>query len=289
MGCYTFRVAIALALVSAAVYGVSDYLGGRTSRRFQPVAVALCAELTLLVTLALLVPIVESDGPTSAAVLWGAAGGLSGTVGVLGLYHALSKGNMTVVAPVTGLVAAAVPVVVGVALGERPTPVAVVGIVAALLAVALIGGMVGVQLHHVAASTLALAGAVGVAFGLLFVAFSRAGDDTGLWPLLAARLGATPLIVSVFVWRRRTEPMRLAVPALIMPGVAIGLLVGVANGTYLSATRRDFLSIVAVLASMYPASTVALASLLDGERPTRAQLAGMGVAAAAVTCITLGS
>lgn len=286
-GWYTCVVALLLALSSGLVYGVSDYLGGRSSRRFPPVVVSLLAELSLFAIMLLVVPLVESEGPTAKAMWWGMAGGLAGATGVLGLYLALSRGNMTVVAPITGLVAAIVPVVVGLALGERPGFLAGIGIVAALVAVLLIGGILGAT--RVDSGTVVLAGLVGVAFGMLFVAYSRTGDDAGLWPLLTARFTATPLlIVALLVARRRDGSVRLSWAALV-PGVVIGVLIGLANGLYLIAARHGLLSIVAVLVALYPASTVVLASVLDGERATRSQLVGMGLAVAAVSLITVGA
>ena len=132
-----------LALGSGLVYGVSDYLGGRVSRRLPPVVVTLIAELTLFAVTLAGVPLIESTGPSPRAIWWGVVGGIAGSAGVLGLYLALSRGHMTVVAPITGVVAAAVPVMVGVALGERPGLLAGAGIVVALVAVMLIGGISG--------------------------------------------------------------------------------------------------------------------------------------------------
>lgn len=280
-----------LALGSGLIYGVSDYLGGRVSRRLAPVVVTLMAELSLFAITLVLVPMIEPTGPSSLAVWWGVLGGLAGSVGVLGLYMTLSGGNMTVVAPITGVVAAAVPVIVGVALGERPGLLAGLGIVTALGAVLLIGGIGGIgglgRVSRVEPGTIFAAVLVGVAFGTLFVAYSRTGDDAGLWPLLTARFAATPLLVGALIaMRRRDATVRLHRAALV-PGATIGLLVGLANGLYLVAARRGLLSIVAVLVALYPASTVALASVLDGERATRSQLFGMVLAIAAVTLITV--
>lgn len=276
-----------LALGSGLVYGVSDYIGGRASRRFAPVVVTLLAELTLFAVTLVAVPLIETTGPSDQAVWWGVAGGLAGSMGVLGLYAALSRGNMTVVAPITGVVAAAVPVVVGVMLGERPGLLAGVGIGTALVAVVLIGGIVGAA--RVTPAIVVLAAVVGVAFGMLFVAYSRTGDDAGLWPLLTSRFGATPLLVLALLLARRRDPSIGLTRSAVLPGACVGVLVGVANGLYLVAARHGLLSVVAVLVALYPASTVALATVLDGERASRSQFVGMGLAVAAVAMITLGA
>lgn len=282
-------MAIVLALGSALMYGVSDYYGGRHSRTHAPVAIALAAELCLAVVFAVVVPLVESEPPTTAAVVAGAIAGLCGSAGVLGLYAALARGNMTVVAPVTGVVAAVFPVLVGIALGERPGPVAGLGIVVAVVAVALIGGLLGVRGQSVDVDTVVLAVAVGMAFGGLFIAYAQAGDDAGLWPLLAARLGGLPLLSVAFVLRRR-RPDRPALGVDVLAhGLVIGVLIGAANGLYLFAAQRGLLSIVAVVVALYPASTIALAMGFDGERARRAQGVGMGLAVVAVAMITLGA
>lgn len=286
--CYTVRVAVLLALGSALAYGVSDYVGGRASRRRPPVVIALVAELVLLVLTAVVVPLVEADGPTAQATVWGMVGGAAGSMGVLGLYAALARGNMTVVAPITGIVAAILPVAVGVLLGDRPGVVAAIGIVVAIVAVALIGGVVGIGHQPADAGTVLLAIVVGALFGLLFVAYAQTGDDAGLWPLLTSRAASTPLLAVTFVGMERRRPDRHDLGAL-PPGIAVGALIGIANGLYLLSTREGLLSIVAVLVALYPASTVALASVLDRERPSRWQVTGMAAAAVAVAMITVGA
>lgn len=281
-------MAIVLALLSALCYGTSDYIGGRASRRVSPLTVALAGELTIVPVTFVVIPLVEDAPFTAAALWWGVLGGAAGSAGVLGLYAALSRGAMTVVAPITGVVAAVLPVVVGVATGERPGAVAVAGIVLAIVAVALVGGVVGALHQPVTVSTVVLSVVVGALFGLLFVAFAQTGDDSGLWPLLAARVGAVPLLFSAFVVarrRRRVDPIDGRVWRV---GVVIGSLIMLANAAYLLSTREGLLSIVAVVVSLYPASTVLLASVFDRERSTRPQLAGMVLAAVAVALVTTG-
>lgn len=290
--CYTSEVPVLLALGSALVYGVSDYLGGRTSRRWSPLRVAFFAELAATPLIALIVIVANEGELDSGAWSWGPVAGAAGGLGVLSLYAALAHGNMTVVAPVTGVVSASLPVAVGVLSGERPSALAVAGIAGAIVAVALIGGAIEARHRRVPMRIVALAVAAGFGFALLFVAYDRAGESAGLWPLLTARLGSLPVLaVAYALGRRRSDGRfderfdRAVVPACL----AIGTMIVVANGLYLWATRDGLLSVVAVLVSLYPASTIALASVLDGERPTRPQLGGMIVAAGAVVAISLGS
>jgi drug/metabolite transporter (DMT)-like permease len=185
-----------------------------------------------------------------------------------------------------------VPVVAGLALGERPGVLAGVGILLALSAVVLISGavdgLVGPGRVPIAPATVVTAIVAGAGFGMLFVAYSRTGDS-GLWPLLTGRIGGVPLLLAAFLLTRAREPVRLFDRAVVVPGLAIGIMIGVANGLYLLATRRGLLSLVAVLVALYPASTVMLAMVLDGERATRWQVTGMVVAGVAVACITIGA
>jgi drug/metabolite transporter (DMT)-like permease len=221
------------------------------------------------------------------------AAGITSSIGVVGLYVALARGNMTVVAPITGLVAAIIPVAVGVATGDRPSPLAVAGIVAAVVAVALIGGIAAMFAGDttrptVEASTVVIAVGVGLSFGLLFVSLDRSGDDTGQWPLVFARFTALPILVlAALVQFRRGRPAFGR--QLVLPAAAVGVLIAGSNATYLISTREGLLSVVAVVVAMYPASTILLASLIDGERATRWQLAGMALGAAALVMITTGS
>lgn len=277
-----------LALISALAYGVSDYLGGRTSRRHSPIAVAFFGELSLVVVLIVVVPLVEAGPPSTDAVGWGIAAGLSGVVGILAFYRALARGAMTIVAPVTGVVSAAVPVLVGFALGERPGAIAGVGMALGVLAVALIGGVVGATHDAPDRGTLGLAVLVGVAFGTMFVAFSRVDSGSGLWPLLTGRLVAVPILAVAYLWKRRSQQREISLRGLWMPCLAIAILVGAGNIAYIAASQRGLLVVVAVVVSMYPASTIACAAVLDGERVNRPQIAGMCIAVAALVAIAAG-
>jgi drug/metabolite transporter (DMT)-like permease len=287
-------MAIALALASAVMYGVSDYVGGRASRRFPATAVAFGSEVVLFVVCIVAVPLVESDAPPGEAIWWGLAAGVTGSLGIVGLYVALARGNMTVVAPVTGVVAAVVPVAVGVLTGERPSAIAVVGIVVAVIAVALIGGLASVfradSVHPlVGRQTVLIAIGVGLAFGLLFAALAQTDDDSGQWPLLFARFTSLPVLAAAFAIQVAGTSRRPVGSPLFLPALVIGLLIAGSNATYLISTREGLLSVVAVVVAMYPASTILLASVIDGERATRWQLAGMALAAAALVMITAGS
>src|SRR5262245_39305407 len=288
------RMAIAPALMSAVMYGVSDYIGGRASRRSPATAVALVAEVVIFAVCIIAVPLFGSGTITDRAVWWGLVAGVMSSLGVVGLYIALARGNMTVVAPVTGVIAAVVPVAAGIVLGERPSEWAVAGIVLAIVAVALIGGVTGMlaggeSRPAIDAGTLMIAIGVGVAFGLLFVSYDRSGDDTGQWPLLFARFTALPVLIVAYALQTRGDRPQLPGRHVLVPAAAVGLLIAGSNATYLVSTREGLLSVVAVVVAMYPASTIGLAAVIDGERASRSQIAGMVMAAGALVMVTAGS
>lgn len=291
-------MAILLALISAALYGVSDYVGGRVSRRVTPLVLIAVADGVTLIALALVVPVVAGPAPAFGYLVWGAAAGVSGVVGVLFLYRALADGAMTVVAPVTALIAAALPVVVGIVGGDRPGVAALVGIVIALVAVAMISGAIGVPHVPTPRRLIAMSIAAGSGFGLLFVFYDRAGGGGSWWPLLSARVIAFPLVaIALLVTIGRSRRSTPAIGAAISPvsidrravvaGLVIGILGGSANLAYLASTQRGLLAIVAVVVSMYPATTVALATVLDHERMRRPQAIGLVLAGVALVLVAV--
>jgi drug/metabolite transporter (DMT)-like permease len=273
-----------LALCSAVVYGVGDWMGGRAARRQSSLIVALAGQAMSLVLIGIAVAVMGTPAPDAATWAWGAVGGVVGALGIAGLYHALANGDVTVVAPLTAVVGATVPVGVAIATGERPSALALVGIVIAGAAIALVSGAFGTHEHNTRPKIVALAVGVGACFGLLFVALERTDENSGLWPLVAARFASVPLLlVLVLLTRARIVRHR---PSLLI-ALAAGVFDMAANVFYLAAVRTGLLSIVAVVASLYPASTVALAYVVDKERVSKWQAVGLGAAAVALVLVTL--
>lgn len=284
--CYTLAVPILLAAVSAALLGVSDYTGGRVSRAANPMALTLMANVIGLVGMAAVLTAIGDPLPAGATDLaWGAGAGLCGMIGVVCLYWALANGTMTVVAPATSIVAAGFPVGIGLALGERPGIAALVGMAAGLTAIALIAGVIGIANVPVPPRILAVAALAGLGFGSLFVMYGQTSDDSGMWPIAAGRASVVPVLFMVCIATRTLGTLRRNLRAAAL----LGLLGLIANVTYLLAVRQGLLSIVAVVVSLYPASTILLATVLDGERMTRSQLAGLWLAGTALVLVTVGS
>jgi len=286
-------VALVLALAAAAAYGVSDFAGGLASRRTRALTVLLVTQPVGALGLAVLMPVLRGTPDTRSLVL-GAVGGLVGGVAVLLLYAGLAVGPMGVVAPLTAVCAGVVPVVAGLALGERPPPLALVGVVAALLAVVLISrepAVPGAAAQPVQLRGVLLALAAGVGFGLFFVVLDRTDPGSGLWPLLSGRVASTAMfvLVALAVAARETGRLRIGLPG---PGarwlaVAAGVLDVAANIAYLLAVRQGMLALVAVLVALYPAGTLLLARTVLKERQSPTQQVGLAVAGASVALIAL--
>lgn len=287
---------VILGLGAAIAYGAGDFAGGLVSRRANVLFVVALSQVigsTILIPLLFIV----SGDLTTTAMGWGAVSGIAGGVGVILLYTGLSRGRMSVVAPITAVLAAIVPVGFGLVAGERPSPLALIGVVIALGSVGLVsaapdpgapGGGAGTDDPDVRvqpSSGIAEALGAGVGFGFFFVALSKAGPASGLYPILFARIGSLLLVGAIIFFKR---PSRAGVrESLVEIGVA-GTLDVAANVLYLLATRQGLLSLVAVLTSMYPATTVLLARTVLSERFARTQAVGLVLAAAAVALIATG-
>jgi drug/metabolite transporter (DMT)-like permease len=285
-------VSVVLALLAAVAYGVSDFVGGLASRRVKAVTVLLCSYPVGALLMLALLPLFP--GPVSGATLaWGLAGGVAGFVGVLLMYTALAMAPMNVISPVTALTSASVPVAAGVLYGERPGALAWLGIALGLAAVVMVSrspdpapgeSPQDLALLHGRASprAIALALVAGVGFALYFICLARADADSGLWPVVLARLSASALTIPVALRMRAVHRLGGTVLALASAG---GALDAMANLFFLLATREGYLSLASVITSLYPAGTVLLAALLLHERTTAAQRAGFAVAAVAVVLV----
>jgi drug/metabolite transporter (DMT)-like permease len=275
--------AIALALGAGLLWGVGDFLGGVSSRRLPTLTVLAYSELAgwlvVVVVVAATRPSLPSVTAAGAAVL----AGIGGVVGLGGLYRGMAVGAMSVVAPISSA-AAVIPVAVGLARGERPGALQLVGIAFALTGVVLVSrepGHAGARLA--AGAGLALVAAIG--FGSYVVFIDVASEDGIAWALLVSRGVATGLALLVAAGRSALRPPARSLPAL----VAVGLFDVSANGLLALALNEGLVSTVSVLASLYPVSTLTLAYLLLHERIGKVQAAGAAVALAGVALISAGT
>jgi drug/metabolite transporter (DMT)-like permease len=237
------------------------------------------ASLPVLAVALLLV----SGAPGVADLAWGAAAGVAGLGGVVLLYRGLSTGAMTVVSPVTAVTAAVVPLAFGLVLDGLLGVTALAGVIIAVAAIALVsaGGDRGPH-APLTAGLVGLALAAGVLFGLAFVLLGQVDPGSGLWALLGLRVGALAVGLPLAACLR--TDLRLPRRALAWTALA-GSLDLLGSACYLVAVGQGHLSVVAVLASLYPASTVLLALGLDRERLRPVQVAGLAFAAAALALV----
>ncbi len=198
------------------------------------------------------------------------------------LYRGLARGQMSVVGPVSAVGAAVVPVVAGIALGERPSLLAVAGVLVALPAIVLVAASGSVRGRLGAGLLDGLV--AGLAFGILFVGLAQAGRNAGLWPVASEQTGSLLPVLAVAVKSR--APLRIPVRAAGLPVLA-GASGMAATLAYFYATHFSMLAIAAVLVSLYPGATVLLARTLLHERFSLAQRAGLGLCALAVAAIAL--
>jgi uncharacterized membrane protein len=263
-------MSVPFALSSAVAYGFGDFAGGLATRKtpvLRVTTVAQAAGLAVLLPAALLVP-----GQVSGAALgFGAVAGVGGMLGLLLYMRGLAVGPMGVVAPLSAVVGAGLPLVAGVLDGERPGVVGWLALAVALVAIGLASA--GSRGDAAAGAGLLYGLGAGVGFGLFFVALDLTPDGSGLWPLVAGRAVSVTLLVLVFLSPARRGPLH---------GLGLMLLCGVldtaANVLFLLATRTGSLSVSGVLVSLYPVVVVLLARFVLRERLSGLQLTGVGLA-----------
>ncbi|MEV4253616.1 EamA family transporter [Spirillospora sp. NPDC049652] len=283
-----------LALGAALSYGLADFLGGTVTRYSSTLkALFWCvpAGLAVLFASALL----TGRTPTSTSLAWGFTAGLAGGAGLLAFYRALARGPMSVVAPVSALASALLPIAVGVARGERLDATVLIGVLICLVAIALVSmeksdGPAERSRNRLDNGPL-MAGVSGVCFGLFFALVKYAGTDGGLWPLVAARAGNLTIVALalVAVLARGGAP-GAGVSGRRLIGLALlsGALDASANALYYLAVNSGLLSLAAVLTSLYPAITVLLARIAYSERLRSVQRVGLALAATGVALVTVG-
>jgi uncharacterized membrane protein len=276
-----------LAIGAAAFYGAADFLGGIATRRATTVATVLTTQGAGLLMLLAFSPLMLDLVMSRRDAIFGMLAGVTGSVGVALLYKALAIGPMSVVAPVTAVCAVIVPLVVGLLQGESITAAAAIGVAMAIAAIALLGmspppAGAGAQPPADLAKGLRVALGSGVAIGGFLVTLGETSAAAGLWPLALSRAVSIALFTTMALVSRQA----MIVPrAALAPAIACGGLDMVANALYLVAVRQGQLSLVATLASLYPASTVLLARVVLGERLGSWQQVGVAAAGIAIVLI----
>jgi drug/metabolite transporter (DMT)-like permease len=275
-------VPVVLALGASLAWGASDFLAGLKTRRLAVLWVLLVSQATglwLVLTAAL---VSGAPLPGGHAALLAAGAGLAELVGFAALYRALAVGRMSVVAPISAM-AALLPIMVGLAAGDKPTALQALGMTLALGGAALASLEYGVD-HRRAAAGVGLAVIAALGFGAFFVGTDLAADDGALWAVAVNRAAAVAALVGIVLALRRPSPLTRD---QIAPLAAVGVLDISANVMFAIALTVGMAAAVSVLGSLYPVATVVLARAILHEELSISQRGGVAAALAGIGLVSL--
>jgi drug/metabolite transporter (DMT)-like permease len=271
----------ALALAAAASWGVGDFLGGLKSRSLSPIAILIVAQPIGLTLLAIWVA-ARGEGPPGSSVLWACLASVLGTTGLVAFYRGMAAGALSIVAPIAGA-GAAIPVIWGLARGDHPSGLQELGFVAAFAGVILASFERRPQATRLAAGA-GWAVIAMLAFGAYYIPMHAASHGDFLWAAFVFRLTSTTLIACAWLVLRPRRARRADLPVL----ASIGVLDTGGNVFFAAASSRGLVSVVSVLASLYPVVTVLLARAVLHERVHRSQELGIALALGGIVLISAG-
>jgi drug/metabolite transporter (DMT)-like permease len=275
--------AIVLALGASLSWGLADFFGPVQGRKLGALRTLVYVQLGGLIGIAVIVA-VRGAGPASAVSLLAIPAAISGTLGLFAYYRGVAVGAISIVAPIAG-VSAVLPVIVGIASGESPSALQLVGIACALVGVflAALEPRTGGERQLAAGVGLAILAAIG--FGGYFPFMHAAGNADYWWASLIFRIASTSVILIAVAVRRPN----IRVAARVLPLLAlIGFGDMFGNLLFAAASTTGLVSVTSVLASLYPIVTVVLARIVLSERVARSQEAGIGLTLAGVVLISTG-
>ena len=272
-------VSALFALASAALFGAGDFFGGLAARRTRVLTIVAASHVIGLCLIVVVAPFMADTFTTGDFLLGGLAGAF-GCVGIACLYHSLGRGPMAVVAPITAVGSAALPVLWGVLSGERLTTLNLLGILIGLTAIVLVSSTPG-HVGKVSRGLVLEAMLAGAGFGGFMIAIGATDSTTTPWPLVAARIASAGLAV-ILILRSGGSPIPRRSDGALGAIVAAGLFDMTGNLAFLLAVNHGRLSLAAAISALYPAMTVLLARTVLGERMSANQIVGMVVAVGAV-------
>lgn len=273
-----------LALGASLTFGIEDLAGALAARRTSALTVTLGLQLVGLVALVPFLFLVPGTASVAALTI-GAAAGLLGTAALVGYLRAMAAGPIGVVSPIAAITGAGLPVAWGVWWrGDELATAQLVGVGVGLVAVALVAARPAGAAQRVRGRGVGTALAAGMGFGAFFIALDAAPDDSGLWPLVGARIASAIGVLVLLRLVSRPAPPRDALPLIALGGIA-GLT---ANALFLAATRVGVLSLASLLSSLYPVVALLLARVVAHERLRRSQAVGAALAMVAVALVVAG-
>lgn len=278
----TDLAAVVFGLAAAATWGAGDFSGGLATRRTNVFGVIIVSQLVGLLLMIVLALINREAMPPLSSLAWGCAAGVCGGIGVVALYRALAIGKMGIAAPIAAVFTAALPVLVSMFTEGLPHLIQLFGFACALIGIWFLAGHQG---SGGRTAGIGLAILAGLGFGALLIFLKQAGNSAVYWPLAAARIASIALMLIVALtsqrgWQPRWDSFRL----IFFSGIFDVL----GNVFFVLATQSGRLDVSAVLASLYPAATIALAWLILKEHVTRIQWIGILAALVATALISAG-
>jgi drug/metabolite transporter (DMT)-like permease len=278
-------LALAISLASALSWGVSDFLGGLTSRRLPVLGVLAVSQPAGLLLIAALIAVIGADPISANKLAIAYLAGVASLGGLAAFYAAMALGTVSVVAPIAAL-GVVVPVAFGLIQGESPAAIQLAGLIPAVAGVVILSSEENPKHAAVARRSIALAILAGLGFGVFFTGLDAAAADRPGWAILAVRVGGVSAVAAaLLISRPRLNRVRTALGVLVL----IGAFDVTANALFAIASTKGVLPVVAVGGSMYPAFTVALAHAVLGERLARVQWVGVVLALLGVALIAAGS
>ncbi|MEO8330738.1 MAG: DMT family transporter [Candidatus Nanopelagicales bacterium] len=276
-------IAITMALGASLAYGLTDFLGGIAARRISVLLLGAITQPLGLVLLLVFLPF--TDGVfSSQALWWGVISGVGGAAAYIMLFKSLAIGPMSVASPLSALIAVVIPVLAGIAFGERLPLGAWIGIALGAAAVLMVSQVHSDAPHPVSLNVVLLAAGAGVFISVFLIALERSPEDSGLWPLVVVRVVTSVLILALALGTRSmSRPPRDAV----LLGASSTLLDVLATLLFLLATRDGLLSVVAVITALYPAATVLMAKVVLGEELQAVQRWGLALAAVSISLLAV--
>ncbi len=277
-----YILGIVLALISAAVWGGGDFTGGYASRRSSPFHVLALAALSGLLILIAAAGLLRESFPMPRSILFAALGGTCGALGIAAFYRALSMGHIAIVAPTAGVISAVLPVAVGIFTQGVPAPTKLVGFGLAIAGIWLVSAASGSE-DPISSRGFVLACLAGVGFGGFLTFLGLVDSDKVFTPLIVSR--SMTLVIGLLLIKLNRMPL----PALGSNPMALlaGVLDAGGNLFYIMARQFTRLDIAAVLSSLYPASTVILASIILKEKISFRQGIGVVICLAAILLIVM--
>lgn len=280
---------VVLALGAALMYGLSDFAGGLLSRRGSVWPVAVVAQISATVIMVGATVLLPAGRPAGVDWMWGAVAGIGSGAGTVFLYRGLASGCMGVVAPISAVGAALVPIVAGLVSGERPPPLTWIGIVCAFPAIWLVSTSPGDRNPEATLGPLGpgtIDGLLaGLGFGLMFATLGQVSDTAGLGPLALVQATSVAAVIGLAAVLRQTWMPR---DRSSWRAAIVGALAAAAAILFLLSSQTGLLAVASVITSLYPAFTVLLAVLVLRERIHGPQAIGLLLAALAVGLVAAG-